>query len=244
MPPLDPDTAELLAELEELERELVDEDKINMDSTWHRMAMTLLIESLSYYLRHREDFYVGGNCFIYFSQQQVRNKDFRGPDFFFVDSVPRWPLRRFWVVWKEAGRYPDVIIELTSPTTEDEDHGIKKRVYEKTFHTREYYCYDPRTQSMEGWRLGSKDRYRSIHADERGWMWCEKLQLWLGPWRGRYVGAEEVWLRFYDAEGKLVLTQAEAEEAHAEQQKQRADELAAEVARLRALLGERHPGTE
>jgi hypothetical protein len=32
--------------------------------------------------RERQDYFVGGNMFIYYSRRQVRNRDFRGPDFF------------------------------------------------------------------------------------------------------------------------------------------------------------------
>src|SRR5579884_4307333 len=77
---------ELLAELEELEKELVAEDGEPMESAWHRDCMMLLILSLSDFFRDRDDFYVGGNMFIYFSAQQVRNRDYKGPDFFVVNG--------------------------------------------------------------------------------------------------------------------------------------------------------------
>ena len=60
--------------------------------------------------------------------------------------------------------YPDVIIELLSPTTAKEDRTTKKRIYEQTFHTSEYYLYDPDTQQLEGWRLGPRKRYKAPSA--------------------------------------------------------------------------------
>ena len=179
---------------------LVESDGEPLESHWHVLEVALLIESLSYWFRDRNDFYVGGNMFIYFSEEQARNRDYRGPDFFYVDGVNRLPLRRYWAVWQEGGRYPDVIIELLSPTTAVEDPTTKRTLYERTFRTHEYFCYDPQTQQLQGWRLGERGRYREIEPDPRGWMWVEELELWLGPWRGPYLGAEEVWLRFYDAE--------------------------------------------
>jgi Uma2 family endonuclease len=134
--------------------ELIAEDGIPLESPWHRAAIALLIEVLTYAWRHRDDFYVGGNMFVYFSQEQARNRDYRGPDFFFVDHVPRFPVRPYWATWLEGGRYPDLIIELTSPSTAEEDRTTKKALYEGTFRTREYFLHDPETHRTEGWRLG------------------------------------------------------------------------------------------
>src|SRR5262245_3692770 len=161
------------------------------------MAMNLLIESVYYAMSGRNDYYCSGNMFIYFSEQQVRNKDFRGPDFYFVKNVEREPIRPYWAVWKEKGRYPDVIIELMSATTRNEDLTVKKDVYEKTFHTYEYFCYDPDTKELFGWRL--KDSvYRSIDPSENARLWCEQLGLWLGTWVGTHMGRDMTWLRFFD----------------------------------------------
>jgi Uma2 family endonuclease len=193
-----------------------------------------LIELVEFRFRDRTDYYAGGNMFIYFSEEQARNKDYRGPDFFYVDGVNRFPLRPYWVVWQEGGRYPDVIIELQSPTTANVDVTTKKTLYERTFKTYEYLCYDPDTRKLAGWRLGKRGRYRAIRPDERGWLWIEELELWLGPWKGVYRGYEALWLRFYDSEGRLVSTHAEA----AESAEARALAAEAESARLKERLTE------
>lgn len=223
--------------------ELVAEDGENLESEWHRLAMCLLIEIVNYRFRHRNDYYVGGNSFIYFNEEQARNRDFRGPDFFFVDGVPRSPMRDYWVVWEEGGRYPDLIIELLSRSTATADLGVKKDTYERVFHTYEYFCYDPETRVLQGWRLGAGNRYGAIEPNERGWLWCETLQAWLGTWEGIFQGWPALWLRFFAADGRLLpiageaeQEQAAAEKQRAEAEKQRADTLAAEVAQLRAML--------
>ena len=159
--------------------ELIDSDGEPLDSEWHRFAINVLIESLlSHLLQQRDDFYVGGNMFVYFSEEQARNRDFRGLDFFFVDHVNRPPMRQYWAVWQEGGRYPDIIVELLSPSTTVEDRTTKEAIYEQIFHTSEYYCYDPYTQQLEGWRLVC-GRYQPIEPNEPGWLWCERLNLWL-----------------------------------------------------------------
>jgi Uma2 family endonuclease len=221
-----------LAEIEQSIRsvELVEEDDQNMESDWHRLAMTLLIEVIVYFLRDRNDFYVGGNMFIYFNKEMAGKRDFRGPDFFFVRGVSREPLRRYWMTWDEGGRYPDVIIELLSPKTANDDLTTKKDIYEQVFRTHEYYCYDPQTHGLQGWRL-IDHRYEPLTLDGSGRLWSEELGLSLGTWEGKFQERQATWLRFYDAEGKAVATFAEAE-------RQRAEAAEAELARLKAQLAQ------
>jgi Uma2 family endonuclease len=69
--------------------ELPYDDGIPMESQRHKVQMDLLIDTLLPWLAERSDGYVGGNMFVYFSMEQVRNKDFRGPDFFAVLGVPK-----------------------------------------------------------------------------------------------------------------------------------------------------------
>ena len=220
-----------------------------LDSPWHRDEIHLLIESVHCHFVDRTDFYVGGNMFIYYSLEQVRNREYRGPDFFFVNGVDRTRSRLYWAVWEENGKYPDVIIELLSHSTATEDRTTKKAIYEKTFRTPEYFLYDPETRSLEGWRLAGRT-YQRIQPDERGWLWSEELGLWLGTWEGEYLGEDATWLRFYDSEGRLVLLAAEGERGRAETERQRAmverqradaerqraEAAEAEVARLKAQL--------
>jgi Uma2 family endonuclease len=215
--------------------QLIETDGVPLESHWHVLQIGLLIELLAYWFRDRNDYYAGGNMFIYFSEEQARNRDYRGPDFFYVDGVNRLPMRPYWAVWQEGGRYPDVIIELLSHTTAEEDRTTKKALYERTFRTSEYFCYDPEAEQLEGWRLGPRRRYRTIPPNERGWMEVEELGLWLGPWRGQWQGFDAVWLRFYDSEGRLVPTRGEAGE-------QRAEAAEEEVARLKERLAQLEGG--
>jgi Uma2 family endonuclease len=195
-----------------------------LESSWHRAEIGLLLEVLAWLFRDRDDYYAGGNMFIYFNEEQARTWSYRGPDFFYVSGVARLPDRRYWVVWKEGGRYPDLIIELLSPKTAKADRTTKKDLYEKTFRTPEYFCYDPDSQKLEGWRFGEGAHYQPIQPNEHGWLWSEELHLWLGTWKGEYLRIEATWLRFYDANGQLAPIRAEAAEA--------------EIAQLKARLAE------
>jgi Uma2 family endonuclease len=211
---------------------LLEEDGIPMETPWHRFAMNLLIDAVIWLFRGRDDFYVGGNMFLYFNLQQARDRDYRGPDFFFVKDVPLLPPRPYWAVWNEGGRYPDVILELTSPSTEREDRMTKWTLYERTFRTSEYFIYDFDTGRVEGWRLGKARTFEPIAPNERGWLWSEELNVWLGPWRGEHMRMVVTWPRFYDRDCNLVPTDHERADAA----QQRAEAAEAELARLREQL--------
>ena len=167
--------------------ELIETDGEPLESPWHSWRIALLIDSIRSHLHPRTDFFTAGNMFLYFSEVQARNRDYRGPDFFFVAGVDGLKPRRWWAISEEEGRFPDVIMELLSPTTADSDRTVKKNLYERTFQTPEYYCYDPDTSKLEGWRLGAEGRYEDIEPDEHGWLWSEQLQLSIGSWNGSYL---------------------------------------------------------
>ncbi|MEC4985200.1 MAG: Uma2 family endonuclease [Oscillatoria sp. PMC 1068.18] len=176
-----------------------------LESSRHLYAMTTLIRSVEQAFAERTDYFVGGNMFVYFSATQAKNRDFRGPDFFFVANVDGSYERRTWTVWEENGIYPDVIIELMSESTASVDLQEKKEIYERTFRTREYYVFDPfNPDSLQGWRLNGKLRYQPLTPDERGWLRCETLGFWLGTWAGTIGRDNLIWLRFYDNDGNVV----------------------------------------
>jgi Uma2 family endonuclease len=212
------------------------DDGDKMESPWHFKLATLLIACyVAARGGRRDDYYIGANMFVYYSAQQVRNRDYRGPDLFIVKNVDGSRYRHSWIVWEEHGRYPDVIFELLSASTEAADLGAKKDLYEQTFHTAEYFCVAPEVARLLGWRL-EKDAYAPIGPDERGWLWSEQLDLWIGPWHGKFLDETHTWLRFYHPDGSLVLLPEEAERERAEAERERAEELAARLAVMEAEL--------
>ncbi|NEP10424.1 MAG: hypothetical protein F6K14_09440 [Symploca sp. SIO2C1] len=227
--------------------DLIFDDGEPLESNRHRIAMNVLIEAVHQAYQGRDDYFAGGNMFVYYSSQQVRNREFKGPDFFVALNVDGTTERQGWVVWEEAGRYPDVIVELMSPSTASQDKGKKKDLYEQTFRTRDYFIYDPfDKKSLRGWHLGRNLRYEAIAPDERGWLWCESLGLWLGIWEGTLTKEKASWLRFYDRNGNLILLgqelaeqerqRAEQECQRAEQERQRAEQAESALEELRNRL--------
>ncbi|AFW94012.1 putative restriction endonuclease [Anabaena sp. 90] len=226
--------------------DLIFDDGEPLESYRHRTGMNVLIRSLQQLWCDRNDYFTGGNMFIYYSSTQVRNRDFRGPDFFAVLNIDGTNTRQGWVVWDENGRYPDVIVELMSPSTAAIDKGIKKDLYEQTFRTSDYFVYDPfNPRSLQGWHLDDNQKYQPLIPNEHGWLWSRRLGLWLGTWEGRVERETAIWARFYDAAGNLVLlpeeaakSQAEAAKSQAEAAKSREEEAKAKADRLAARLRE------
>ncbi|AKV68787.1 Translation initiation factor 2 [Microcystis panniformis FACHB-1757] len=210
--------------------------------------MNVLIRSLQQGYGERDDFYTGGNMFIYFSREQAKNRDFRGPDFFAVLNVDGTRERQGWVIWEEEGRYPDVIVELTSPSTAKTDKVRKKAIYEGTFRTPDYFIYDPFDgNSLQGWHLGADQRYHSLERNERGWLWCETLGYWLGTWEGTIDRETAIWARFYDSEGNLIPLPEEAAQeqaAAAQEQAAAAQEQAAAAQEQAAAAQEQLNATQ
>ena len=215
--------------------ELVYSDGIPLDSHRQRIQMNLLIDVIRQAMaaRGREDFFTGGDMFVYYSLEQARDvvegrRYFRGPDVFFVDHVAPKEERKAWVSWEEDGRLPDLIVELLSPSTEKIDRNDKMKLYSRVFRTRDYFLYDLDSATLEGFRLAG-DLYRPIRPDGQGRIRSEVLGLDLGIWKGVVEGEETSWARLFTTDGGLVPTRAEAAET-------RAETAEAEVARLRALL--------
>jgi Uma2 family endonuclease len=206
-----------------------------MESSLHYAQLALLVACLEWWWRDRTDFFIGANLTIYFSRQQLRNQDFRGPDFFLVKQTEQRP-RNSWVVWEEDGRYPDLIIELLSNSTAANDRTLKKNLYQNRFRTPEYFWFSPETYEFEGFRLVGH-QYEAIDPNPQGWLWSEEL--------GLYLGVEANQLRYFTIDGEKVPTPAEAAtqaELRLEQERQeriQAQQQATQARERAELMAER-----
>ena len=249
-----------IAALAPLPFELVTDDGEPLESHWHVNQGSLLQELIQQAMeeRGRGDYFVGVNMFVYYSQKQaeeiatefargaISRRRYRGPDVFYVGGVEGNGDRKAWVVWEE-GRYPEVIVELLSPSTAKIDRTVKKDLYAGTFRTPEYFYHDPGKVKLEGFRLAGAS-YRPIVPNAQGRLVSERLGLELGLWQGVYRQQTATWVRLFHPDGRLVPAaderaaaaeaQAEAERQRADAERQRAEAAEAELARLRARLGE------
>jgi Uma2 family endonuclease len=223
--------------------DLLFDDGEPLESNRHRIAMNLLIRSLPQAMGDRTDYFAGGNMFVYYSRTQAMNRDFRGPDFFVVLDVEGNRDRQGWVVWEEEGRYPDVVVELLSPSTAAIDQTTKKTLYERVFKTSDYFVFDPfDASSLAGWTL-VRNRYQPLQQDNRGWLWCESLGLWLGTWQGAVDREPSTgdcnWLRFYTPAGELVLLPEEKAQQQLLETRQQLEQKRQEHEELIAKLRQR-----
>lgn len=218
-------------------------DEPEMKSTLHYAQLALLVACLEWLWRDRNDYFIGANLTIYFSREQLKNRDFLqkhfeplavtkkeeavqsifGPDFFLVWLTKKKP-RRSWVVWEEGGQYPDLIIELLSPATAQVDRTLKKTLYQDRFRTPEYFWFFPETLEFAGYRLAGQ-HYVGISPNDEGLLWSEVL--------GLYLGVHDNTLRYFQPSGELVPTPEEAaEQAQAQQAEARAARLAEQLKAL------------
>lgn len=210
-------TAQQLADLMPDTSQL-ESNEPELESSLHYAQLALLVACLQWLWRDRNDFFIGANLTIYFSRQQLKNRDFRGPDFFLVKATEKRP-RKSWVVWEEDGRYPDLIIKLLFESTATIDRSLKKDLYQSRFRTPEYFWFSPETLEIAGFRLVGQT-YEPIVPTTSGWLWSETLTLYLGIYNQQ--------LRYFNSEGELVLSPQEA----AERAQQQAERLAAQLRSL------------
>ncbi len=238
------------AALQDLDFDLVESDGVPLETYYHVLQMILFLELVRHRMRSlgHEDAFVGADMFVYYSLEQARavaeeerqlalfesglrpdkpkKTAFRGPDAFLVKEAAKRE-RSIWVAWEEDGRFPDLILELLSPSTADADYGEKKRIYQDVFKTSEYFLYTPRSEEVDGFRL-LDNAYKPIaRSADRGpaerRLWSRELEVDLGVWHGKYEDVTGHWLRLFYPDGRLVPTKEE-ERQHAEQEQQHAEE--------------------
>ncbi|MEA5469290.1 Uma2 family endonuclease [Spirulina sp. 06S082] len=163
---------------------------------------------------------------IYYDENNTRR--YKRPDWFGVVGVPRFyegrELRKSYLIWQE-GVSPFIVVELLSSSTRAEDLGqteaepdgnpTKWQVYEEVLQVPYYVIYD-----------GEQDYFRVFHWEDGCYQELEldgdrlglvELGLGLRLWRGTHEGLERLWLRFEDASGELIPTEAERERQEKEQ---------------------------
>jgi hypothetical protein len=134
--------------------------------------------------------------------------------------------RGSWVVWDEGGKYPNLIVEILSDSTEKTDRGLKKKIYQDVFRTPEYLLFHPETLELTGYHLVD-GVYQPIEPDAHGRLVSRQLGLSFGVHEGK--------LRMFTTNGEIVPTgielgrRAEAEARRAEVEARRAEALAAKL---------------
>lgn len=233
--------------------DLPSDDGEPMETSFHHAQGNLLIDSLVFAWNDRQDFYVAGNMFVYFSEHQIKRNDFRGPDVFVVLGTERKP-RKSWVTWEEGGKRPDVVIEVISESTESVDRGDKMRLYAAVWRTPYYFIFDPETDRLDGYRLDvDRQAYAPAAVDARGDFNVALMNLKLGLRQSEYRDWHRSFVRWIDMGGNPLpmpheiaqaarssesdaLVRAEAEQQRAEAERERAEQALQRVRELEAQL--------
>jgi Uma2 family endonuclease len=209
-----PAVGEDIADVIELPPSDLYSDEPPLETDLHRNQIDLLIRLLQAWWQDRQDFYISGNLTVYYNKQQLKSRDFRGPDVFIVLGTEK-KNRRSWAIWDEGGKYPNVVIELLSNSTANVDRGAKKTLYQDVWRVPEYYWFHPETLEFAGFHL-MHGRYEAIIPTEPGRLPSEQL--------GLELGIHERQLHWFTAAGELIPLPEEAERQRAEQERQRAEQ--------------------
>jgi Uma2 family endonuclease len=228
------------------EEYLIEEDEMSENGVQYQLVSYLVQVLLWYY--HQANWYVIGNLMLIHPAIENSRHSIT-PDLSVFKGIEISQQRRknmpSWRIDKNHPA-PPVVFEISSDATWKYDIGMgeqqKPKIYGR-IGVKEYYAYDPfqervwqdEKRKLLGWRYDEKGELIEIMPDERGWLWSDQLDSWLG--------ADGEYLRVYERGGAKRLTAAEAgdearlvaeSETRKEAQARRAAE--ARIAELEELL--------
>jgi Uma2 family endonuclease len=191
---------------------------------------------------------IGQDCGIYWRETEPPEKGAEAPDWFYVPRVPAridGEIRRSYVLWREFIT-PTIVLEFASGNgSEERDTTPLSRstegevirpgkfwVYEQVMRIPYYGIYQITNETLEVYHLVDTT-YQRMKPNERGHYPIAPMQVELGLWRGTYLNhPEQLWLRWWDENGNLLLTGKEA--AEVERQRANVAEERANVAEQQA----------
>ncbi len=156
---------------------------------------------------------IGQDSGIYWRVPQPPEPPEKGaeaPDWFYVPNVPPTldgNMRRSYVIWKEL-MPPLIILEFVSGNgSEERDKTPRKGkfwIYEQIIRPAFYGIYEVKKAQIECYHL-VENRFELMPKNQRGHYQIEPMGLELGIWQGLYQGVELPWMRWWDADGNLLL---------------------------------------
>ena len=209
--------------------------------------------------RHPDGQYcIGQDSGIYWRETQPPEKGAEAPDWFYVPNVPpkfKGDIRRSYVLWREHIA-PLIALEFASGNGDEErdktplsvsEEGVTTKpgkfwVYEQVVRIPYYGIYEIKSGKLEMYHLVT-GFYQKVEPNERGHYFIPPLEVELGLWRGSYQNQEQLWLRWWDKEGNLLLignerAQVESDRANREHQRAQRIEMDLVEERQRAQRAE------
>ena len=195
------------------------------DAMYQFAKLTHTMDILLWRYEDRPDVLVSGDNAIYYEQGNPRVH--RSPDGFIAFGVDRDAIlqKNGYKVW-EAGKPPDWVLEIASPSTARVDLGIKREIY-ASIGVGEYWRFDASGGQYYGEPLVGEylqdGQYRrfEVHTPADGVAWAHSpllnLDIYWGDIRLHYFDpVEGEWLLgLKEAQAELLGTQAELREERA-----------------------------
>jgi len=181
----------------------------------------ILTDSLGAVLQKRHpdgQYAIGQDCGIYWRETEPPEKGAEAPDWFYVPYVPpllNGDFRRSYVLWREHIS-PYIALEFASGDGAEErdktplyvDGKVTKPgkfwVYEQIIHVAYYGIYAMKTGTLEVYHHVD-GFYQPVKPNERGHYPIASLDIELGLWQGTYQNQTQLWLRWWDTQGNLLL---------------------------------------
>jgi Uma2 family endonuclease len=187
---------------------------------------------------------IGQDSGLYWRISDPPEKGAVAPDWFYVPNVPpnlvNGVPRRSYVLWQEFIA-PLIVLEFVSGNGQEERDRTpwkgKFFIYEQVIRPAFYGIYEVQKAAIALYRF-VENQFELVEPNERGHYPIDTLGVELGIWQGRYQNLDLPWLRWWDAEGNLLLSgseRAEQEGQRAEHERQRADQ---EHQRVEILLAQ------
>jgi Uma2 family endonuclease len=214
--------------------QLPDEDGTFVKNFQEHPQSLILTDSIGPVLEkiHPDGQYViGQDCGIYWRETDPPEKGAEAPDWFYVGGVPptiNGEIRRSYVLRLEYIR-PLIALEFasgdgseerdTTPLSRGREGEIIKPgkfwVYERIINIPYYGIYEIKTGNLEVYKLVGGS-YQKMQPNAQGRYLIEPLEVELGLWSGTYQNQTQLWLRWWDTSGNLLLIGSERAEIERE----------------------------
>ena len=165
----------------------------------------------------------------------------KAPDWGYVASirVSREEVKRSYTPHLQ-GEVPAIVMEFLSDT-EGGEYSVKPTYplgkwffYEQVLQVPHYAIFEPDSGELEVYQLDNSGHYQLQSPEPGNRFWIAGMNLFLGVWHGSRENRTGYWLRWWDAQGNLLLwglelseqerQRAEQEHQRAEQERQRAEQ--------------------
>ena len=210
---------------------------------FHADQIGIFSDQLMRYFAINPYVYIGVDSFIYYHEGDITK--FVAPDVYVVFGVSKFPQRRSFYTWSE-GAVPAAIFEFLSDSTADQDRHEKVHIYLNDMGADAYFIHQPEMEKppeFRGWQRDLTGDIVEITPDAQGGLFSETLNLYF-QWEDQQDTHVRL-LRPYLPDGTPITTSMEEHslrieaETRATAAETRAQEMEAEIERLRQQLAHR-----